>query len=137
MISGPSLSRRASQLDGRQPTSAADSDCAALAFRASPQRPCTDAEAAGGVCLTIEASFSVAAGAADRATGPTTYGFVTAGRRNSTLVASAQIAFRRAPRLLSATFSSGYGRADLACSQRKRMDQKGPLKAFLVVVSSC
>ena len=104
------------QLDGRVPTSASDSDCAVTAFEVKLQYPCSDT--AGGFCLSVQATLSIVSGAVDLISGPSKAGVIIASSlRDSTLIASAQITFKRYPRLISATFSSGYGQVELAFDQ--------------------
>jgi hypothetical protein len=106
------------QLDGRQPVRVSDSDCKILRFAAGQPYPCTDSTGSGSFCLSVEALLSSVPTAVDLMSGPSIVGFIVAASNSSSaLQASATITFRRAPRLVSASFSSGYGQVELAFDQ--------------------
>jgi hypothetical protein len=95
-----------------------DSDCKIVGFVAGQPYPCTGSAGSGSFCLSMEATLSSVPNAADQMAGPSVVGFIVAvSNASSTLQASAAVTFRRAPRLVSATFSSGYGQVELAFDQ--------------------
>lgn len=113
-----------SQLDGRVPREVGDTDCTVVAFEAATPQPCSNLNQTmtGRICLPVRATFYLVNGAVDKVSGPSAVGFMIAGTAGDTrLVVSAPITLRRAPRLISATFSSGFGQVELAFDQPTAM----------------
>jgi hypothetical protein len=105
------------QLDGRPASN--ESDCFVAEFTSEPF-PCDAAAGANRTCARVTVHISLIPSAPQLAVGPSIQGFVTLASRssnNARLQVAVPILFRRAPRLLSAIFSSSFGRVVLTWDQ--------------------
>ena len=123
------------QLDGRPPGHG--SDCSVSGFTAEPA-PCDTSAGSNSKCTRVIVQILLVPRAPQLAAGPSNPGFITlessisAAARPHPVQVSVPVSFRRSPRLLSAIFSSSFGRVSLTFDQETNTPQL-PCAALLKV----